>query len=295
MLLFPSRCQPLEDSKITNHKSQITNHNSQFTNHKSQITIHNSQILLMETEFAILLASFFIIALIYSSVGFGGGSSYLAVLALLAIDFQLMRSTALLCNIIVVVGGVYIFYKEGKLDFKKTWPVVVSSVPLAYLGGLWPIRQDTFFILLGITLVIVSILLWIQPEKNSSVSIKTYDTIAFKIGVGGALGFLSGLVGIGGGIFLSPILHFIRWDEAKKISAAASFFILVNSISGLTGQLQQHSSLDWRFIWPLLLAVFIGGQIGSRLGAQKFNPIYVKRITAVLILVAGSKILFDNF
>ncbi|HEU5292308.1 MAG TPA: sulfite exporter TauE/SafE family protein [Cyclobacteriaceae bacterium] len=249
----------------------------------------------MENEFAILLISFFIIALIYSSVGFGGGSSYLAILALLAVDFLLMRSTALLCNIVVVVGGVYIFYKEGKLDIKKTWPLVVSSVPLAYLGGLWPIRQETFFILLGITLVIVSVLLWFQPEKNASFSNKTYDTIAFKVCVGGALGFISGLVGIGGGIFLSPILHFIRWDEAKKISAAASFFILVNSIGGLTGQLQQRASLDWHFIWPLLAAVFVGGQVGSRLGAQKFNPLYVKRITAILILVAGSKILLDNF
>lgn len=249
---------------------------------------------ILNSQFSILLLSFFIIALIYSSVGFGGGSSYLAVLALLAVDFQLMRSTALLCNIIVVIGGVYIFYKEGKLDFKKTWPLVVSSVPLAYLGGLWPIRQDTFFILLGLTLVIVSVLLWFQPEKSSAYSDKTYDTIAFKVGVGGALGFLSGLVGIGGGIFLSPILHFIRWDEAKKISAAASFFILVNSIGGLAGQLQQRASLDWNFIWPLLLAVFIGGQIGSRAGAQKFNPLYVKRVTALLILVAGSKILIDN-
>src|SRR5688572_20115061 len=185
----------------------------------------------LNSQFLILIVSFFFIALIYSSVGFGGGSSYLAILALAAVDFQLMRSTALLCNIIVVIGGVYIFYKEGKLDIKKTWPLVISSVPLAYLGGLWPIRQDTFFIVLGITLVVVSILLWFQPEKNTSVSNKTYDTIAFKVGVGGALGFLSGLVGIGGGIFLSPILHFIRWDEAKKISAAASFFILVNSIS----------------------------------------------------------------
>ncbi len=205
-----------------------------------------------------------------------------------------MRSTALLCNIIVVAGGVYIFYKEGKLDLKKSWPLILSSIPLAYLGGLWPIRQEVFFILLGATLVMVSILLWLQPEKNASFSNTKYNTVSFKIIIGGALGLLSGLVGIGGGIFLSPILHFIRWDEAKKISAVASFFILVNSISGLIGQLQQRSALDWAFIWPLLLVVLIGGQIGSRLGAQKFNPVYVKRITAVLILVAGSKILIDN-
>lgn len=249
---------------------------------------------ILNSQFLILIAAFFIVALIYSSVGFGGGSSYLAILALMAINFYMIRSTALLCNIVVVSVGTFIFYKEGKLDFKKSWPLVISSVPMAYLGGLWPIRQDVFFILLGSTLVAVAFFLWLQPEKNSSLSNSKYDTIPFKIFIGGALGLLSGLVGIGGGIFLSPILHFIRWDEAKKISAIASFFILVNSISGLAGQLQQRSSVDWRFVLPLLLSVFIGGQIGSRLGAKKFNPLYVKRITAALILVAGSKILIDT-
>ena len=247
------------------------------------------------SQFLILLTSFFIIALIYSSVGFGGGSSYLAILALMAIDFFLIRSTALLCNIVVVSVGAFIFFREGKLDFKKSWPLVVSSVPMAYVGGLWPIRQEVFFILLGSTLVVVAALLWLQPEKKSTLSNPKYDTIPFKILVGGSLGFLSGLVGIGGGIFLSPVLHFIRWGEAKKISALASFFILVNSIGGLAGQLQQRSVVDWNFVLPLLLSVFIGGQLGSRLGAKKFNPLYIKRITAVLILVAGSKILLDNW
>ncbi len=249
---------------------------------------------IFNSQFSILLAVFFIIALIYSSVGFGGGSSYLAILALMAINFYMIRSTALLCNIVVVSVGTFIFYKEGKLNFKKSWPLVISSVPLAYLGGLWPIRQEVFFILLGSTLVTVAVLLWLQPEKSSSLSNSKYNTISFKIFTGGALGLLSGLVGIGGGIFLSPILHFIRWGDAKKISAIASFFILVNSISGLAGQLQQRASVDWRFVLPLLLSVFIGGQVGSRLGAKKFNPVYVKRITALLILVAGSKILVDN-
>jgi uncharacterized protein len=253
------------------------------------------------STFTLLLLSFFIIALIYSSVGFAGGSSYLAMLALMGVSFQLVRTTALFCNILVAVGGVIIYHKSDKLDLKKTWPLVVSSVPLAYLGGLCPIQQKEFFFLLGIVLALASLLLWLQPEKNLTRSNPHYDTIPFKIFVGGGLGLLSGLVGIGGGIFLSPILHFIRWDEPKRISAAASLFILVNSIGGLLGQLQQlttsdtPSNFDWNFLWPLLVAVFIGGQIGSRLGAQKFNPVYIKRITAVLVLVAGTKILVDNF
>jgi uncharacterized membrane protein YfcA len=253
----------------------------------SEYSIFNSQ-------FSILFIAFFIVALVYSSVGFGGGSSYLAILALAAINFQLIRSTALVCNIVVVTGGCYIFYKEGKLDLKKSWPLVLSSIPLAYAGGLWPIRQEMFFVLLGITLIIISLILWIQPEKRETTNYQKYNSVSFKLITGGALGLLSGLVGIGGGIFLSPLLHFLRWDEAKKISAIASFFILVNSISGLAGQVQKNQSLDWNFIWPLSLVVFTGGQIGSRLGARKFNPLYVKRITAVLIFIAGSKILFDN-
>jgi uncharacterized membrane protein YfcA len=256
--------------------------------------VETTEFSILHSPFLILVFSFFFIAAIYSSVGFGGGSSYLAILALMAVNFQLMRSTALLCNIIVVAGGVYIFYKEGKLDLKKSWALVFASVPFAYLGGLWPIRQEVFFIVLGITLVVVAVLLWVQPEKNPSGSHSRYDSTGLKILLGGGLGFLSGLVGIGGGIFLAPILHFIRWEEAKKISAIASFFILVNSISGLAGQLQQQHPLDWNFAWPLLLAVFVGGQLGSRLGAKKFNAVYVKRITALLILAAGSKILIDN-
>jgi uncharacterized protein len=249
-------------------------------------------------EFYFLIVAFFIIALIYSSVGFGGGSSYLALLALpvFAIAFPVIRSTALFCNIIVVTGGIIIFYKEGKLSLKEAWPYLVSSVPLAYIGGFWPIRENTFFILLGITLVVVPFLLWFQPpEKKEGEAHRLPETNTLKIILGGAIGLLSGLVGIGGGIFLSPLLYMLRWSEPKRISAIASIFILVNSIGGLAGQFNRGiPELSWTFLVPLLFAVLIGGQIGSRLGARTFNPIYVKRITAVLILVAGLNILKDH-
>ncbi|MBK5278257.1 MAG: sulfite exporter TauE/SafE family protein [Bacteroidia bacterium] len=249
-------------------------------------------------EFYILLFSFFFIALIYSSVGFGGGSSYLALLALpiFALAFPVIRSTALFCNIIVVTGGVIIFYKEGKIFLREIWPYFVSSIPMAFIGGFWPIKENTFFILLGFTLLVVPFLLWFQPEDiaNDKEPIVTESNVV-KITLGSVIGLLSGLVGIGGGIFLSPILHIFRWSDAKRISALASVFILVNSIGGLAGQFNRGvPDLNWKLVLPLLIAVFVGGQIGSRLGAQQFNPLYIKRITAVVILVAGLNILKDH-
>jgi uncharacterized protein len=249
-------------------------------------------------EFYILLVSFFIIAITYSSVGFGGGSSYLALLSLplFGIAFPVIRTTALFCNIVVVTGGTLLFYKEGKIAIKEVWPFLVSSVPMAFVGGFWPIKQSTFFVLLGCTLVVVSFLLWFQPEKiQRGEGSKLPETIFLKAVIGGSIGLLSGLVGIGGGIFLSPILHMLQWSEAKRISALAGAFILVNSIGGLAGQFNRGiPNLSLTFLLPLLLVVLVGGQIGSRLGARKFNAKYIKRITSVLILMAGLNILKDH-
>lgn len=239
----------------------------------------------------ILTITFFIIALIYSSVGFGGGSSYLALMAVMGVAPEIMRPSALLCNIVVVVGGAYIFWKEGHLDVRKSWPFIVASVPFAFLGGYWRISEHLFFLLLGSTLVLAAIALWIQPGESDR---KLSDNLPFNLGLSAGVGLLSGIVSIGGGIFLSPILHLSRWDTARKISALASVFILANSISGLAGQFIRNATVDWSFILPLLGAVLIGGQIGSRLGARKFNPMYIRRITAALILAAGLNILRDH-
>jgi uncharacterized membrane protein YfcA len=239
----------------------------------------------------VLTISFFLISLVYSSVGFGGGSSYLALMAVMGVAPQIMRPSALLCNIVVVIGGTYIFWKEGHLDLRKSWPFIVASVPFAFLGGSWKIDEHNFFILLGSTLILASGALWTQPSGGPK---KLSESLPLNIGLSAGVGFLSGVVSIGGGIFLSPILHLSKWDTARKISALASVFILANSISGLAGQLLGNASIDWKFILPLLAAVLIGGQIGSRLGARRFNPLYIRRITAVLILVAGLNILKDH-
>src|SRR5258706_10226028 len=243
----------------------------------------------------ILILSFFLIALIYSSVGFAGGSSYLALMGVMAVNFQVLKPTALLCNILVATGGTIIFYKENLIDLKKDWPFLAASVPCAFVGGYWPVKENTFFQILGMTLVVASFFLWIQRSSTKIENKNPSNAILLPLGLGGGIGFLSGVSSIGGGIFLSPVLHLVNWDKARKISALASLFILVNSVSGLAGQLSQSSEIDWNFVWPLLIAVFVGGQIGSRLGARTFNPLYIKRITAVLILLAGVYIVIVHY
>lgn len=247
----------------------------------------------MPLETIILFVSFFWIALIYASVGFGGGSSYLALLAFMALPFEVIRPTALVCNIVVVSGGTYIFYQEGHVDLKKFWPFLVTSVPCAYLGGYWPVKEKSFFVILGITLIVAAFFLWFQDRiQNKGMTSHSPQKTVTSLAIGGSIGFLSGLVSIGGGIFLSPLLHLMNWDRAKKISALASLFILVNSISGLAGQLARNVTLDWGFVLPLAGAVLVGGQIGSRLGSTRFNALYIKRITALLIFIASIKMLW---
>lgn len=246
----------------------------------------------MNVDLLILIIAFFLIAVIYSSVGFGGGSSYLALLAVMALPFDIIRPTALLCNVIVVSGSTYIFWKSGALDLRKSWPFLFASIPLAFAGGMWRIQDETwFFILLGVCLMLAAVLLWLQPPAPAK---KKFDDRYGTVLLGGSIGFLSGMIGIGGGIFLAPVLNLLNWEDPKKISALASFFILMNSISGLAGQVTRNPQLDWPFILPLLLAVFAGGQLGARMGARWFAPLYIKRVTALLIFVASWKILWDH-
>lgn len=240
-----------------------------------------------------IILFFLVIAFVYSSVGFGGGSSYLAVLAMYGLPYQEIRLIALICNVIVVTGGVYIYIKNKQTDWRKILPITLVSVPMAYLGAILKISQETFFLILGITLIIAAILLWIKTDakNNAEISQDSQASVIRNGFLGGGIGFISGLVGIGGGIFLSPLLNLLKWDTPRKIAATSSFFILVNSISGIFGQLTKLSvDMDFFRILSLCLAVFIGGQIGSRM-SLKWNPLVIKRVTAVLVLVAGINVL----
>lgn len=236
---------------------------------------------------------FFVIAVLYSSVGFGGGSSYLAILALAGIAFTQLRSTALVCNIAVVAGNILLYYRRDLYDWKKVLPLTLISVPLAFLGGFLKISQTFFFLLLGFTLLFAAITMWISRRIVSRESSFQRNKPLENMGYGGIIGFISGMVGIGGGIFLAPLLHLRQWDTPKKIAATASLFILVNSIGGLAGQLLNPDfNLDWTLTGTLLITVFIGGQIGSRLSHQFFSPMQLKRATAILIAFVSLRILW---
>ena len=238
-----------------------------------------------------LLLYFFGVALLYSSAGFGGGSSYLAILVLFDLAMFQVRSTALLCNIVVVAGSVYIFYRSGWLDFRRAAPLALTSIPAAFIGGWLPIEPTLFYLLLGISLLSAALLMWFQPRLPVEGTPKKGARWLGPL-IGGGIGFLSGMVGIGGGIFLAPVLYFIRWDIPKRIAAVAAFFILVNSISGMLGQMTNPAfKIEWAFSLYLMLAVLAGGQIGVRLTINKLSPASIKRITALLIFLVGIRLL----
>ena len=236
---------------------------------------------------------FFLVAILYSSVGFGGGSSYLAILAVSQLTYIQFRAISLLCNIVVVSGGSYIFYRKGLFNWKKIFPLALASIPMAFLGGYLKISEVTFFILLGITLVVAAVLMWISKYIVEVPSIATGKSVVKDGLIGGVIGFISGMVGIGGGIFLAPLLHLTKWDTPKHIAATSSFFILVNSIAGLFGQYQNPDFyFEPNIAFVLMVTVFLGGQIGSRISATKISPYSIKKMTALLIAFVGLRILW---
>lgn len=243
----------------------------------------------------LLAALFFITAVLYASVGFGGGSTYNALLVLNGADYRILPSIALLCNMIVVSGGVWRFSRAGHLSIKRLAPWIAASVPAALIGGRLPVSETFFIGALGLSLLAAGMRLMFEGGGGANLEEKRDTPLWLSLTVGAGLGFLSGLVGIGGGIFLAPILYLMRWDNPRAIAAACSFFILVNSFSGLAGQLMKLEDLGalsgLAAYWPLFPAVLIGGQIGSRLASGNLSPALIKRLTAVLILYVAARLL----
>jgi len=244
-------------------------------------------------EWTYLIPAFFLIALIYASVGFGGGSSYIALLAVVGLSFTLVRTSALLCNILVVSGSLILLYRSNNLPFKNSWPLVILSIPMAFAGGLVPIDKKTFLVLLGSLLVISAVLMWFRNKYSSEIS-KNYPLWISAV-IGGVIGFLSGLVGIGGGIFLAPVLYMMKWGKSKDIAGATAFFIVVNSIAGLAGQLTAGTFTWEPMVFLLLLAVLIGGQLGIRVTVYRISNFVLSRIVAAVVFVAGARVLYSQF
>ena len=243
----------------------------------------------------ILLAILFLVtSILYSSVGFGGGSTYLALLLIWEIPYFIFPTIALSCNIIVVSGNCFNYIRAGNLNFKLLIPYLVGSIPMAYIGGSLPIEKKLFEILLFLVLAIAGTLLLFNfrsyDDKESG-----YRKIPaiISILIGGILGFLSGIVGIGGGIFLSPILFLLRVGKSKDIVTTASIFILINSISGMIGQLSKNNVLiEIPNYWYLLIVVLVGGQFGNYLNLKIFPARVLVLVTAFLVLFISARIGF---
>lgn len=247
-----------------------------------------------------LLAPLFLAtAALYAAVGFGGGSTYNALLVLAGTDYRVLPSVALLCNLIVVSGGVWHYRRSGDLSLPFAVPFVALSIPMAWLGGMVPIAEETFVTILGSSLAAAGIAMWAQSPRARSTApgpIRMHWAIGAPLG--GAIGFVSGMVGIGGGIFLAPLLHLGRVAEPKRIAATSSFFIMVNSVAGLLGQTMKqgttaHLITLTDYMW-LFIAVLVGGQIGSRLSTRALSGRVVKRLTALLVLYVAARLLYGN-
>ena len=245
----------------------------------------------------ILSILFFITAILYSSVGFGGGSTYLALLLIWNIPYYIFPVIALLCNIIVVTGNSINYVKAGNHNFKLLLPFLIGSIPLAFFGGTLKINKEIFEILLFFVLSIAGLLLLINNKsyEDKNIIIKKIN-LFFSVSIGSVLGFISGIVGIGGGIFLSPILFLLKADSPKNIATTASLFILVNSVSGILGQLTKEIVFnEIKFYWPLFLTVLIGGLFGNYLNLKIFSNRVLAVITSLLVIFVAFRMAFKIF
>jgi uncharacterized membrane protein YfcA len=247
----------------------------------------------------LLVGAFLVIAALYASVGFGGGSSYTAMLTVMGTDYRLVPIISLTCNIIVVTGGVIQFARAGLIQPHVVLPCTLLSIPMAWIGAITPIDRGAFLLLLGLSLLASGAAMLITPSAPKGEVRRRSARQLWVIGItaGSTLGYLAGLVGIGGGIFLAPALHLLRLAPPKVVAATASFFILVNSLSGLLGHWLKLGGLQMRgelvaYFW-LFPAVLIGGQLGSRTGIQILRPVTVRRLTGLLVIIVGMRLLFN--
>ena len=240
----------------------------------------------------ILSILFFVTAIIYSSVGFGGGSTYLALLLIWGVPYTIFPVIALICNIIVVSGNSFNFIRSKNLNFNLLFPYLIGSIPFAFIGGSITIEKSLFEILLFCVLLIAGIFLLIESKSFNKEQIKINQIPkSLSIFIGSVIGFMSGIVGIGGGIFLSPLLFLMKAGYPKHIASSASLFILINSLFGIAGQLTKDRILeDLINYWPLFLIVFVGGQIGNLLNIKYLSNKILALLTSLLVIFVAIRL-----
>jgi len=250
----------------------------------------------MEGFEVLILATIFLVAIVYSSVGHGGGSGYLAVMALFAVAPNVTKPTALALNIFVSGIASIQFYRRGFFSWKVFWPFAAASIPFAFLGGTISLPIAYYRLLLGFVLLFAAFRLAWKFSDKKKVIVENETEVAstrplwLALLIGSVIGITSGLIGVGGGIFLTPILFLANWTKTRKAAGISAMFVLVNSIAGLLGNYQNAVNLKSDVLIWIIVAV-IGGIIGSTLGSKYFNPQILRRALALVLLVAGLKLI----
>jgi uncharacterized protein len=238
-------------------------------------------------ETGVILA-ILVVAVLYSSVGHGGASGYLAVMALLWVDPSITKPTAFILNVFVASIGTWQFYRAGYFSWRVFLPFAITSIPFSFLGGMISLPTPIYKVVLGVVLVLAALrLAWKLTATDAETKL---PPIWIALAIGAIIGLLSGLIGVGGGIFLTPILLLAHWSETKVAAGVSAMFILVNSIAGLAGNPRQILELPGHIrFW--IAAAILGGIIGSTLGAKRFNSLTLRRVLAIVLLFAGIKLL----
>ncbi|SMO47965.1 sulfite exporter TauE/SafE family protein [Gracilimonas mengyeensis] len=237
-----------------------------------------------------LLLLFFVVAFIYGSVGHGGASGYIAILTLTGFFSPQMVSVVLILNILVSSIAMYNYGSRGHFEWTLFWPFAITSIPAAFLGGYITVEASLFFIIVGIVLLLMSATILIRTVKKIKIEQEKPVYIPAALIAGLGIGFLSGLIGVGGGIFLTPFMLFLGWGKLKKIAAVSALFILVNSISGIMGHAFSTAIL-WSTALYFTIPVVVGGYIGSRTGVKSVKPFFIQYLLAIVLLIAGIKML----
>ena len=245
---------------------------------------------IMAEHLLFLTLAIFIIAFLYSSVGHAGASGYIAVMSLFSLAPAVIRPTALILNILVAFIGAFQFWRAGHFSWPLFWPFALPAIPLAFVGGYINLPTHVFKVVVGAVLLFSALRFFWRPS-NDVVAREPSRPAAISVGAG--LGLLAGLTGTGGGIFLTPLLLFMRWARTKNAAAVSALFILVNSAAGLLGNFSSTGRFP-SFAIALAIAAIAGGTAGSYLGSRRFDHTVIKRLLAIVLVIAGTKLIFTQ-